>query len=65
VLIQALRCSGIGSDWLGSGVAVVPPVTSCACQLAPCGWVQPPTISISSPAFQPLLPPPRQTIACS
>jgi len=63
VLIQALRCSGIGSDWLAIGVAIVPVHSDWHLQLILCGLAQPLTVAATSPAFEPLLPPPRQTVA--
>lgn len=63
VLIQALRCSGVGSDWLAIGAAIIPAPSDWQLQLVLCGLVQPPTVDVASPAFEPLLPPPRQTVS--
>jgi hypothetical protein len=63
VLVQALRCSGVASDWLAIGVAIVPVHSDWHLQLILCGLVQPQAVDVASPAFEPLLPPPRWTIS--
>jgi hypothetical protein len=62
VLIQALRCSGLGGDWIRVGIATAPLATIWEFQLTVCGQVHHPTVVTSSPAFGPLLPPPRPPI---
>jgi hypothetical protein len=63
VLIQSLKCSGLASDWLGIGIATIPIHSDWQFQLTPCEFVERPTLDVISPAFEPLLPPPRVTIA--
>ena len=62
VLVQALQCSGIASDYLAIGVAIVPVHSDWHFQLILCGLVQPHLIAVASPAFEPLQPPPRWVI---
>jgi len=63
VLVQALRCSGIGGDYLAIGMAIAPVHLDWHLQLILCGLVQPQAVDVASPAFEPLLPPPRWAIA--
>jgi hypothetical protein len=62
VLIQSLKCSGIASDWLAIGMATIPVDPDWQFQLIPYGIVECSTLDAVSPAFEPLLPPPRQTV---
>jgi hypothetical protein len=63
VLIQSLKCSGMVSDWLAVGVAIIPVYSDWQFQATPCGFVERSTLDVASPAFEPLLPPPRVTVA--
>lgn len=57
--LRALKCHGIGVNWLTAVVAMPPTVVDCADQPAPTAAVVSPNLQFSSPAFPPPAPPPR------
>lgn len=59
ILVRALECRGIGSDWLACGIAVTPRVTQIDFRVEVSAILQQPLSLLESLTFPPPIPPPR------
>jgi hypothetical protein len=63
VLLQALKCGGVGGDWLGIGIAVPPRTTEWNFAPNLSGWAFQTSAQLFDVAFPPPVPPPRSLTA--
>jgi hypothetical protein len=63
VLLEALECRGIGSNWLSGGIAVIPSIVQVDIALLPSGRILECRVATSCVSSPPPVPPPRHPMA--
>jgi hypothetical protein len=61
--IHAMKCHGMGSDWVVSMVALPPSIVDFEYRPGPMGIIFARAVTFSSTAFRPPVPPPRIVVA--